>query len=176
MVIAFTGHRPNKLNGYNKNDNIELINTIEKALIPLINDGYTTFITGMALGVDQWAADVVLKLRKQYFLKLVAAIPCIGQEKFWPHDSQVEYRRILSKCDEIYNVSNKPYEPKCMQRRNEFMVYNADLIVAVWDGTFGGTGNCVKYAMKKCKPILVINPTTLEYSYYKYNKQDYENQ
>jgi uncharacterized phage-like protein YoqJ len=45
-----------------------------------------------------------------------------------------------------------------MQKRNEYMVDNSDIVIAVWDGSKGGTYNCVKYAEKLGKKIIVINP------------------
>ena len=33
---------------------------LEKAIADAIADGYVTFITGMAMGVDIWAAEIVL--------------------------------------------------------------------------------------------------------------------
>jgi len=49
-----------------------------------------------------------------------------------------------------------------MQKRNEWMVDHSDYVIAVWDGSKGGTGNCVKYAIKQEKEILQLNPKTLE--------------
>jgi uncharacterized phage-like protein YoqJ len=45
-----------------------------------------------------------------------------------------------------------------MQIRNEWMVDRADQVIAIWDGTSGGTANCVEYATKMNKPILRIDP------------------
>lgn len=45
---CFTGHRPNKLN-YSES---EIKPLLEKAIDNAIADGYVTFITGMAEGVD----------------------------------------------------------------------------------------------------------------------------
>jgi len=41
-----------------------------------------------------------------------------------------------------------------MQTRNIWMVDNCDLVLALWDGSDGGTGNCIKYANKIGKPIV----------------------
>lgn len=38
------------------------------------------------------------------------------------------------------------------------MVDLADMVIAVWDGSKGGTGNCVQYAQKKGKEFIRINP------------------
>ena len=33
-----------------------------------------------------------------------------------------------------------------MQLRNEAMVNDCDLLLALWNGTSGGTANCIRYA------------------------------
>lgn len=38
------------------------------------------------------------------------------------------------------------------------MVDNSDFVIAVWDGTKGGTANCVRYAKKLNKELVAINP------------------
>lgn len=38
------------------------------------------------------------------------------------------------------------------------MVNNSDIVIAVWNGSKGGTGNCVNYAKMQKKEIIVINP------------------
>ena len=43
-----------------------------------IADGYTTFLYGGALGVDTWAAETVLRLRKNLPLTLIAILPFPG--------------------------------------------------------------------------------------------------
>lgn len=45
-----------------------------------------------------------------------------------------------------------------MQKRNEYMVDLADRVIAVWDGSKGGTANCIKYAEKVGKEIIKIKP------------------
>ena len=42
------------------------------------------------------------------------------------------------------------------------MVYESDKVIAVWDGSKSGTCNCIKYAEKKNKEIIVINPNDIE--------------
>jgi uncharacterized phage-like protein YoqJ len=48
-----------------------------------------------------------------------------------------------------------------MQDRNKWMVDHCDALVAIWNGTSGGTANCVKYALSVNKPIVMINPKNL---------------
>lgn len=158
MIIAVTGHRPNKLYGYNLNNekNLELKEKLKKILI---NNKCTEAITGMALGVDTIFALAVLELKDEgYNIKLHCAIPCRNHSSKWIKESVDLYNDILSKADVVKLVTDETYKPYLMQVRNEYMVDLADKIIAVWDGSSGGTANCVKYAQKKNKEIIRIIP------------------
>lgn len=66
-TACFTGHRPNKLNGYNPKDNSEMLFKLRDIVVDHIeNKEVDTFISGMALGVDMWASKIVLKLKETY--------------------------------------------------------------------------------------------------------------
>ena len=56
---CFTGHRQEKLSL----SEAEVKTLLEKAIDMAIQNGFTTFITGMASGVDIWAAEIVLERR-----------------------------------------------------------------------------------------------------------------
>jgi uncharacterized phage-like protein YoqJ len=43
-----------------------------------------------------------------------------------------------------------------MQRRNEWMVERADVILALWNGSSGGTANCVAYARQRGSRIVNV--------------------
>jgi len=58
----------------------------------------------------------------------------------------------------IKGYTEDRYYPAKMQKRNEYMVDNSNIVIAVWDGTKGGTYNCVKYAEKLGKEVIIINP------------------
>lgn len=111
-------------------------------------------ISGMALGVDQWAAHIAYKLS----IPFIAAVPFEGQEKAWPAASQKTFHQLLKLASEKVIVSPGGYAAAKMQIRNEWMVDHCDLLIAVWDGTKGGTGNCVQYAQKIGKQIYRIDP------------------
>jgi uncharacterized phage-like protein YoqJ len=168
MIIAATGHRPNKLgNAYELTHptNIAIGREMRAFLLQKSEetDEVIHTISGMALGVDTIWAKVVLKLRKEFpkRFELECAIPCANQQKRWKEADQVRFLEILKEADDVIYVSTAPYEPYLMQKRNEYMVNKADLLFAVWDGTKGGTGNCVAYATKKNKPIHRIQPNQL---------------
>ena len=160
IKIAITGHRPSKLNNeYNLDGPIsEYIRSKIIIILDKIEENRCEIdylISGMALGVDTLFA--LLAFRRG--IKLIAAIPFEGQEKVWPQSSKSNYSLILNNPLTTKKFISEPgYATWKMQKRNEWMVDNCDLLIAVWDGSEGGTANCVKYAKKVKKPILHINP------------------
>ena len=87
-TCAFTGHRPQKLPfGLNEEDArcTALKEELRKQIINLIEDeNVTHFISGMALGVDLVAAEIVLDLKASYpGITLESAIPCETQAVKW---------------------------------------------------------------------------------------------
>jgi uncharacterized phage-like protein YoqJ len=114
----------------------------------------TQVISGMAIGFDQWGARMALRLG----IPVTTAIPCIGQERLWPTHVQDEYHRLLEAVlalggDEVL-VTPQPFSARAMQVRNEWMVDRCDLVVAWYQGTPGGTRNCIQYAKGRGKPIV----------------------
>lgn len=164
MRIGITGHRPNKLWGYDY-DNAkwqELKQLISSILKQYLYDGPVEFFTGMALGVDTVACLAALELKEAgENIEVIAEVPCQNQDCKWPATSQRMYKQLLDRCDRVNLVSDKPYAPYLMQLRNQHMVDQLDLLIAVWDGTTGGTHNCVKYALSKDLNIIVIDPANL---------------
>lgn len=153
MIVAFTGHRPDKLGGY------ETPNPTQRWVCWCLHDELLALkpdqtITGMAQGVDQWAAAICLNNNIPY----IAAIPFVGQESMWPAAAQSRWRYLLGRAVETVVVCEGAYAPAKMQKRNEWMVDHCDVLLAVWDGTSGGTANCVRYAEKKKKMIVRIKP------------------
>ena len=58
-------------------------NKLKEEIIKAIKNGYTTFISGMALGFDMICAEIILQLKKEYpNIKLIGAIPCKHQINF----------------------------------------------------------------------------------------------
>lgn len=144
MIIAATGHRPNKLGGYSP----EVFNRLVS-----LADGYlrswqpSGVISGMALGWDLAFAQAAVELG----IPLHAAVPFPGQESQWPASSQFLWRGLISLASSVTEVSPGPYHAGKMQVRNEWMVDRCDRLCALWDGSNGGTGNCMAYALRDPK-------------------------
>lgn len=174
VSVSFTGHRPNKIGGY-ENEIPEQVektkNWIEETtrkIIEKFDDIH--FISGGAQGVDLWAAEIVLQHKEEYKNKnitLTMAIPCPQFGEKWP----IETRNILnyynSVADRQIYVRSSYTGPIVLQIRNEWMVNRSDIVLAVWDGSAGGTRNCFVYAKDLDKRILRFNPLTYETTKYK---------
>jgi uncharacterized phage-like protein YoqJ len=174
-TIAVTGHRPNKLWGYDMSQiPYDLLReAIGNILVDTMLKEFREhrlcrfrLINGMALGVDQIFCEESIYLRDKRaryfnpFVRIVveAAVPCFGHASKWPKKSQDAYERLIYQCDDVTIVTKAPYSPAVMQKRNEYMVDKADVLIAVWNGKSGGTANCVKYAQKKDVKIIRLDP------------------
>lgn len=151
MRLAVTGHRPDKLGGYDADSHRTLIRF---AVASLQRIAPKEVVTGMAIGWDQAIAEAALLLN----IPFVAAVPFSGQESKWPQAVQSRYRELYLAANEIQTVCYGGYAPWKMQERNCWMVDNSDELLALWNGTAGGTANCVGYAQKKGKKITNVWP------------------
>jgi len=164
-ACAFTGHRPQKLPWRNDETApgcVVLKETLATQVAMLIENGYTEFLSGMAPGVDMWAAQIVLDLRENNpALKLHCILPCAAQSAKWSAALQKQYRAILEQADSIIFV-NRADKKNCMLERDRFLVSYASLVLAVYNGERrGGTAATVRYARKLGRELIVIDPATL---------------
>lgn len=148
MIIAGTGHRPSKAGGYSKEAHADLVLLAYKYLYSLPEK--PIIISGMALGWDQALARAAMTAD----LELWAYIPFVGQQSVWPKGSRDYYNFLLEYASKKVICSTGLYTATKMQVRNERMVDDSDVILAYWDGSAGGTGNCIRYAIEKDKPII----------------------
>lgn len=161
-TLVITGHRPADLPWrYRENDPrcVALKSRLAEILRISYDRGYRTFVSGMALGVDTWFAESVLELRDEHpDVRLFAYIPFAGQDKLWPTESQARYKSLLMYANEVHAVCQAPSKSAFLAR-NIAMLDIADAVLAVWDGTSGGTGHCVRNAIERDLPLLIVDPT-----------------
>lgn len=175
--ICITGHRPNKLGGYDWNSvkNIAIRDYLywlfEKEII---ENNVIRFITGGAIGADQLAFSMLNKLQQRCFhqIELILAIPFEEQYVRWSVLDKFRHMEHKDLADEVIYVDELPkyaiknaiisrYHPLKMQKRNQYMVDNSDKVIALWNGTKSGTANCINYAKSQQKEVFIINPDTI---------------
>ncbi len=163
QTCCFTGHRPQNLPWrFDESDPrcLALKVRLKKAIQQVIEHSVIHFITGMALGVDQWAAELVIELKQAHSdrgITLEAVLPCEDQTKKWRREEIERYREILKRCDLVLPLQ-KSYTRDCMVRRNRYMADHSQFVIAVWDGQPSGTGGTVRYAKGLDKTVIVLAP------------------
>lgn len=151
LRVCFTGHRPNKLA-----DCSVVKNLLTTAVYNAVAEGFVTFITGMAWGVDILAGQAVLEVKKAYpHIHLIAAMPFPDFGRSWPDGWAEACADLLKKADLVKFVSPTYTGKGVFQVRNEWMVNHSSRLIAYYDGTPGGTRNTVNYA--KQAGIEIIN-------------------
>ena len=142
MIVAFTGHRPE--------DSEPEATVRDKVRRTLEQRRPEVVISGMAAGFDLWAADEALGLG----IEVVAARPWSTHA---PRRNDVElYAKVINHAVTVVSVTETSTYPGpwVYHKRNEWMVDNADEVLAYWSGKkSGGTFACVNYANKKMKKV-----------------------
>lgn len=160
-TACLTGHRPKSLPwkyDETKEDCQKFKQKCKEIFVGAINYGITTFLTGMAEGFNMIAAEIILEIKKDIpHVKLIAVIPCNGQEIRWTKSQQKRYREILKQCDEKIVLSEN-YNSTCMNNRNLYMVQNSSICIACWSGKPSGTKNTIIYAKENGCKVKIINP------------------
>ena len=121
-----TGHRPQGLNQTQR--------TYIKAVLPAIVEELAkdykvdTLLSGMAQGVDLiWAG-----IARQSSLRLEAYIPFPEQTKGWDAEWVNYHEGLIDYASFIHQASNS-YATWAFHKRNDMMLDNCDVVVAVWD-------------------------------------------
>lgn len=139
VIIAGTGHRPDKLGGYNMKATMWLHRVATAAVLTAKPD---IIISGMAQGWDMALAQCAINMK----IPLWAYIPFVGQEQVWPQATRLYYLELLRRAEKVVVCSEGGYTKAAMHVRNRRMVNDCDALLALWDGSDGGTANCISYA------------------------------
>jgi uncharacterized phage-like protein YoqJ len=77
--------------------------------------------------------------------------------KYWnPAQKRLLHETI--KYAEKVSVLSPVYDVRFYQERNERMVDKSHILAAFFDGSAGGTANCVRYARYIKHPVDIYNP------------------
>jgi len=138
--IAFTGHRHLSF--------AQVVSYLNK-----LHQDYpdAIWITGGAIGLDSWAAEFAMDHGIE--LWLILPFPQKVMSKKWNDEQRGVLARSVAYSSK-FSVLAPTYDVSIYQRRNERMVDLSDMVAAFWDGSSGGTGNCVRYAQKVEKKMV----------------------
>lgn len=151
LLIAGTGHRPDKIGGW---DNIPAFHrTVSLAVEALEELEPAGIVSGGAAGWDLALAHAALELD----IPLLMAVPFNGQEGKWSPTWQQIYGEAIDRASVVELISDLDVKTstkheivKALHGRNVWMVEyikkKRGKILALWNGTPGGTAHCVRAA------------------------------
>lgn len=176
--IGMTGHRPVSGRGdYQKSafkggwqyENLPETKLVRDQLKHTILDqvkehGSVVCHSGYALGADTLFTEAVVEAKRENNnVYLSAEIPCPSQASKWGSSAQRKYNALLKEAD-VVNILDEHYRgfdkttgyAGSLNERNKMIVAPTNLMLAMWDGTPGGTGNTVKIAKDQSKDISYV--------------------
>lgn len=151
-VVSGTGHRPKDLICKYERLHPWKMGKIKQLENYLIENKPKAVISGFALGWDNWLSYVAIKLN----IPLWAYIPFKGQEFMWSKEQKEQYFKLLSKAEKVNYICESGYAAWKMHRRNEAMIKDSSLVLALWNPSkkYGGTWSAVAHASSVGKPIM----------------------
>ena len=161
QTACFSGYRPEKFSyimHQGEKAYLALEERIEATILKTVDEGYDTFICGMAKGFDLVAGSIVVALKDSWAelkdLKLVAALPYEGHG-FSGNPWYILHQMVLRAASEVVTLS-PDYHSKAYHDRNRYMVDRSSRLICYYDGKKGGTHYTVKYAEQQGLTIINV--------------------
>ncbi len=119
------------------------------------------------MGVDMWAAELLLRMKEQQAyqdVELCLALPFEGYNTDWDdwHRKRMDF--ICRYAEKVLVLGEMP-SSESYKKRNYYMVEQAGHMIAVYDNAHNmrsGTQQTVNYAKKKGLQIIYIHPDTAQ--------------
>ncbi|WP_227936290.1 DUF1273 domain-containing protein [Alkalihalobacillus deserti] len=169
--IVVSGYKGHELGIFDqKHKGIYFIKkAIEQRLRSLVEEGLEWVIISGQLGVELWAAEVVLQLKEEYpKLQLAVLTPFLQQEDRWQEATKLYYQEIVQQADFQDSITRRSYDnPAQLRQKNEFLIAKADGLLLLYDEEKPGSPTYYLEIAKKREsfehfPILIITPTDLD--------------
>lgn len=151
--VMVTGHRPQGLSVISR-EWIPL--ELERLAVKLRDQhGMRYGISGMALGADIWWAQATVFAWQE----LWSFIPFPQQAEKWAASDVALWNEMRGRAAHEVVIAPE-FSVGALHQRNDAMLENADLVIAVWNpwATTGGTYSCVQKAVSRGLPIVHLNP------------------
>lgn len=138
-IATFTGHRTYQG---------EADEALREAVEALYDEGVRTFRVGMAEGFDLAAGAAVVALSERHedvVIEAIVPFPAFAL-RFGVHDKML-YDSVIASADVVL-YADMAYHRAIFHRRNDMLVEGADVVVAWYDGSRGGTDYTIRRAHK----------------------------
>jgi uncharacterized phage-like protein YoqJ len=169
--VLITGYKATELGIYSqKHPGIEIIKkAVKKQIIASLDGGLEWIIVSGQWGVEIWAAEAVLELKKVYkSLRLAVITPFLEQEEKWNDSKKELYKNILTRADYVNSVTKSKYDgPWQFKEKDKFLLRNSDGMILIYDEENEGSPKYIKalaeqQALTRNYPICQINGYDLQ--------------
>ncbi len=169
-TMVITGYKPMEMGIFKHDDpKVDFVKeAIKKRLVQLIEEGLEWVILSGQMGVELWAAEVIVDLKEEYPIKLGVIPPFQNQHSKWPDQLQLVYDKITELADFYKPIYEKEYEgPYQFRARDQFLIEHSDGCMVLYDEDTPGTPkyflNLVQtYLEHHSYDLIYITPVDLE--------------
>lgn len=173
-TLCFTGHRVASLSACRKvTTSRDITANVVKMMLSryidmAIDSGYKSFISGLAVGTDLWAASHILEKKQMgYDIRLIGAMPYLRHSERFAGS----YKKLLAEVEQgadmlvttntdpsiIYGRSRsvENSSPELYRTRNYFMVDSSSAVIAYYNegSVTSGTYQTLNYAVRMGRKI-----------------------
>lgn len=139
---------------------------MSKILDRVIEKGFDTLITGVAVGADLMAASVAMDKN----IDILAAIPFKGQEARYSKDQKELYEAIMAHPRTTKEYVSESYHKGAYFKRNRYMVNRSSMVIAFMNNSKSGTGYTVDFAQSEGVEIFIYSQDEGGIWRYKFSK------
>ncbi|MCA0970389.1 DUF1273 domain-containing protein [Halobacillus litoralis] len=170
-TIVVTGYKPIEMGIFKSNDpKIEFVKAaLRKRIVNLVDDGLEWVLVSGQMGVELWAAQVVLDMKDEgYEINLGVIPPFENQDERWPEDLQLAYEEVTMTADFFQPIYNKKYEgPHQFKAKDQFLIEHSDGTLILFDEETDGSPKFYLNKVKKHQEqhdyqVLYITPMDLD--------------
>ena len=142
-TCCFTGHRTIPVKEIDT-----VVNNLNKAVLELIYEEFTHFLSGGAIGFDLLAASLILTLKQQgHPITLEFVIPHENHCEYWNEKQRLLFHNLCAEADAISVLAEKHFDG-CVKKRNHHMVNHSTVCISYLRKSISGTGQTVRYAVR----------------------------
>ena len=164
--LAFIAHQP-KSSPFTEDEEspacARLGEVLRVEIMHRAKQGYEAFYCGADRGGGMLFAEQVLQVKNTEYpsIRLICVIPYENRAGRWPERGRERYFRLLEQASEEVLISRR-YTRDCYERQNRYIVDQANVLLAVYNGSSkGGAARTLEYAGSRAKEIVLLDPNTL---------------
>lgn len=138
---------------------------IRQRLVGFIEEGLEWVVVSGQMGVELWAAEVVMELQEQYDIRLALIPPFENQETRWPESIQQVYQELTSVADFYKPLYVGDYKGAYQfKAKNKWLIDKSDGCLLLMDEEYPGSGRYFYQEAKEMDdyPVYLITPADLD--------------